>query len=237
MGELEWPWDVGVHLTFADALETTRDNVSLFSGGWSRLLDKSFPESEIIGVQTQPAPYSIHPVMELIVYLFSQPDDRPTPVRDMLLFVELRDIRDLDRPSARADADAQVRARYNDHLHESRIPVLYAISAFGNKVRFYKANKDTGIISPAYVPPSSKEALPPADYLRDGWNVDILSHGGRLKMRRIVKEVLAMSRANIENGLNVAATAGSDEQVVMEDGLKENDSEDLEVQSESGLGH
>ena len=56
-------------------------------------------------------------------------------------------------------------------------------------------------------------------------------------MRRIVKEVLAMSRANIENGLNVAATAGSDEQLVMEDGLKENDSEDLEVQSESGLGH
>ncbi|KAI0740271.1 hypothetical protein C8Q76DRAFT_566796, partial [Earliella scabrosa] len=108
-----------------------------------------------------------------------------TPDLQVVLFVQIHDPCDLDLASARAEADLKVRARYNVHTLQSSLPNLYAISAFGNMVRFYTANKETGVISPPHVPLPSGQAMP-ADHLEDSWNVDILSHTGLRKMRRIV---------------------------------------------------
>ncbi|KAI0740245.1 hypothetical protein C8Q76DRAFT_591888, partial [Earliella scabrosa] len=102
-----------------------------------------------------------------------------------VLFVQIHDIRHIDLASARAEADLKIRARYDIHLHKSKLPNLYAISAFGNMVRFYCGNKATGKILPLYVPFPSDRAIPP-DHLQDDWSVDILSHTGLRKMRRIV---------------------------------------------------
>ncbi|KAI0740302.1 hypothetical protein C8Q76DRAFT_595379, partial [Earliella scabrosa] len=111
--------------------------------------------------------------------------------RDVLLFVQMNDVSQLRSPSARADADARIRAAYNVYVHKSKYPTLYAISAFGNLVRFYKGTKHTGIVSPAYVR-RAWHRMVPANYLEGAWKVDILSHTGLQKMRRLVKYIAAM---------------------------------------------
>ncbi|KAI0740247.1 hypothetical protein C8Q76DRAFT_592638, partial [Earliella scabrosa] len=111
----------------------------------------------------------------------------------VVLFVQIHDDHDVDIASYRAAADVKVRARYKVHACNTQLPNLYAISAFGNMVRFYTGNKGTGNISPPCVPLPLGQATP-ADYLEDAWTVDILSLAGLQKMRQMVQDIVAMCK-------------------------------------------
>ncbi|KAI0740272.1 hypothetical protein C8Q76DRAFT_689207 [Earliella scabrosa] len=202
--------------TFQAALSLTGRGQTRFYGVWNELLDYAFLVSERVNLVFLVWPRTA-PIHDLDTWRTDRKIDSSTweflvctpPDLQVVLFVQIHDPYDLDLASARAEADLKVRARCEVHAVQSKLPNLYAISAFGNMVRFYTANKETGVISPPAAPPPLGQVMP-ADHLEDAWNVDILSPTGLHKMRRIVKDItIAMCKLNLEN----VATA-SDEEVL-----------------------
>ncbi|KAI0740253.1 hypothetical protein C8Q76DRAFT_689191 [Earliella scabrosa] len=215
-------WGTKVNIAFKSALADRGPTENRFFGAWNELLLCAFQllEGAHLGVEfvvwpmTSPShvcdnsqPYQKGLKFRVLELLVCTTDGRP------LLFVEIKDIRQLGVPHARAVADAQIRALYTTHAVQSPVPVLYAISAFGNMVSFYKGCTETGAVSPTYVRRPSTRMLP-ADFLKNAWNVDILSHTGLRKMRRIVKEIVEMCTTKTELKLLVPSC---DEEAAVED--------------------
>ncbi|KAF8197756.1 hypothetical protein K438DRAFT_1584923 [Mycena galopus ATCC 62051] len=98
-------------------------------------------------------------------------------------------------PSAREDAVAENRRRLRDLRPLCPLPKLYAVSAFGTKLRFYAANKSVnndsagGGVDP---PPSPSDgrgfggAIP-----LNRWNSDVLEEEGANLLKQAVVEIIA----------------------------------------------
>ncbi|KAJ6490493.1 hypothetical protein DFH09DRAFT_1454106 [Mycena vulgaris] len=90
--------------------------------------------------------------------------------------------------SARDDADAASRRRLRDVVALCPLPKLYAVSAFGTKLRFYAAVAGEGIDPPAS--PAHGGAFADSVPL-NRWNSDVLEEEGANLLKQSVAEIIA----------------------------------------------
>ena len=108
-----------------------------------------------------------------------------------VFFVEMKPSGHIESNSARAEADTQMRERYEKLRDSVDIGKLYGMSAFGSKVCFYTYNRETGEICPGVIRNNEGgrlEDISPACR----WGLDIMTPEGEDKFREIVAEIKAM---------------------------------------------
>ncbi|KAJ6622944.1 hypothetical protein B0H10DRAFT_1755918, partial [Mycena sp. CBHHK59/15] len=117
---------------------------------------------------------------DFIIYIVVH-DEKQRPV--FLLEVKEDTYRDI--PSGRQAADSQMRGRYNNLLYTCPIPILYGLNALGTDIRTYVGDVSNGDVMPplVYTNPARVVAR---DYLKNEWDLDILSDEGFNKTKEIV---------------------------------------------------
>ncbi|KAL0951670.1 hypothetical protein HGRIS_008349 [Hohenbuehelia grisea] len=131
-------------------------------GPWNTVLAENFPTQEGFMV----APQSICGVIFFVVEFVVHPEHIP------VFFVEVQPPHHLDHISTRADADAQIRARFRT-LYCADVPHLQGISAMGTNFALYGLEED--IVCPLAIPRDgciSKDIAP-----KERWNWDVLGAG------------------------------------------------------------
>ncbi|KAJ7900976.1 hypothetical protein B0H14DRAFT_3422885 [Mycena olivaceomarginata] len=118
--------------------------------------------------------------VDFIVYLVVR-DAKQRPV----FLLEVKDDTHREVPSLRHAADTQMRDRYNQLLYACPIPTLYGVSAMGTDIRVYTGDVLDEDVSPAVVP-TSPTRIVGREYLKNGWNLDLLSDEGFAKIKEIV---------------------------------------------------
>jgi hypothetical protein len=105
-----------------------------------------------------------------------------------VLLLQVKSPESLQWPSARENADIENRRRLRDLRSLCPLPKLYAVSAFGTKLRFYAASENEGINPP--LSPSDPRSL--ADTIPlNRWNSDILEEEGANLLKQSVAEIIA----------------------------------------------
>ncbi|KAJ7819776.1 hypothetical protein B0H14DRAFT_2835694 [Mycena olivaceomarginata] len=90
-------------------------------------------------------------------------------------------------PSAREEADTQIRRRIRDLSEDCLLPTLHAVSAFGTWLAFYSKAKDHQIV-PGGIPPDPVLLTDTAPL--DWWSCDVLEEEGRQRFRSLVTEIV-----------------------------------------------
>ncbi|KAF9477780.1 hypothetical protein BDN70DRAFT_861334 [Pholiota conissans] len=114
--------------------------------------------------------------------------------RRPVLIAEVKDKEWAASENFRFEADKQLR-RWYDFLSEDCVhPRLWGLSLLGTSVRVYSANTATGYIEPPYKG-RTREGYIIKEFLKEEWNMDILSQKGFDKMKEIVEDINIASAA------------------------------------------
>lgn len=116
--------------------------------------------------------------------------------RKPVLLVKVKDHSWLNLPSARRDPDAQMRRSFDDLLSMCPNSTLYGLSLIGTRARVYSGDVGIGLLTPPPVEHANPNRVLPGSFLRDAWDVDILSGEGLVIMRDIVRTVIEQPAQN-----------------------------------------
>ncbi|KAJ7481688.1 hypothetical protein FB451DRAFT_1030529 [Mycena latifolia] len=153
------PWPRPIMAAFRAARVTGENDMY---GAWNKLLAQLFPISTEFIVHTHYGDEAGRKTADHdgMVFLISYSH---YPV----LVLQIKPEASLGTPSARVQADDQIRSRLLDLFPECPLPTLYGISAFGR--RFHIIKKTGSSISPPYIPrdPTYTTDVVPASLWRD----------------------------------------------------------------------
>ncbi|KAJ6514311.1 hypothetical protein C8R47DRAFT_1001606, partial [Mycena vitilis] len=151
-----------------------------YYGPYNKLLYHLFPADTnfLVSPGAFPPRNSVDSSVEFTVFY------NDTPV----LLLQIKSGESLKWRSAREEADVESRRRLRDLRPLCPLPKLYAISAFGTKLRFYAAAKNEDIDPP--MSPSAMRTFPDAIPL-NRWNSDILEEEGANLLKQSVAEIIA----------------------------------------------
>ncbi|KAJ7480888.1 hypothetical protein FB451DRAFT_1394943 [Mycena latifolia] len=175
------PWPKTIMQPF-DALPT-RALPPDFYGPYNKLLYHLFPADTnfLVSPGFYPSRLAADDTAEFTVFY----NERP------VLLLQIAPLEMLRWPSAREAADAASRRRLRDLAPLCPLPKLYAVSAFGTKLRFY-ASGAAGIDPPPAASPSPTYAGSFADSVPLGrWNSDVLEEEGANLLKQAVAEIIA----------------------------------------------
>jgi len=119
------------------------------------------------------------PVVFLVVF-----DAKHRPV----LFADIQDDAGVKTGYTRFEADALMRQRIDEMIGECPVPRLWGLSLFGTSLRIYYCDVTTRAIMPTF-----EEAPNPGilhNFLKCGWDMDILSQEGFEMMKEIVMNII-----------------------------------------------
>ncbi|KAJ7444985.1 hypothetical protein B0H11DRAFT_2203500 [Mycena galericulata] len=117
----------------------------------------------------------------------------------LLLQIKAPDL--LKWTSAREEADTESRRRLRDLAPLCPLSKLYAISAFGTKLRFYVASRNEGLVIDPPAPPVHPRTLVTESIPSSRWNSDILEEEGANLLKHAVAEIIA--RIYLADGADV----------------------------------
>ncbi|KAJ7656644.1 hypothetical protein B0H17DRAFT_360270 [Mycena rosella] len=152
-----------------------------FYGPWNKLLSYLFPpasdftvvpQSYLLSTSRETADF----VVEYEILYNNVP----------VLIVEIKPPGNLRLPTAREEADIQIRRRIRDLSEDCLLPTLHAVSAFGTQVAFYRMATGHQII-PERIPPDPTLLTDTAPL--HWWSCDVLQDEGRRKFRSMVTEI------------------------------------------------
>ncbi|KAJ7665612.1 hypothetical protein B0H17DRAFT_951446 [Mycena rosella] len=152
-----------------------------YFGPYNKLLYHLFPADTNFLVSPgvyPPRPAAAEPAVEFTVFYNEMP----------VLLLQIKAPETLRWPSAREQADIENRQRLRDLIPLCALPKLYAVSAFGTKLRFYAAVAGEGIdpvASPSYAG-SFTDTVP-----LNRWNSDVLEEEGANLLKQSVAEIIA----------------------------------------------
>jgi len=159
-----------------------------FHGAYNKLLYALFPVDTDFTIVPQflepgwPQTADFNVTFELQVVVYNKP----------VLILHLKAPDSLNIVSARAAADAQIRQRMADLSNQCPISTLHAISAFGNRLCFYRL--DTTIadadILPLAIPRHPTRVTDTAPAQR--WDCVVTTVDGEAKLRAIVYEIIGV---------------------------------------------
>ncbi|KAF8515596.1 hypothetical protein BDD12DRAFT_811098 [Trichophaea hybrida] len=178
------PWDEYTLEQFESALPRGEYDESEYYGPYNSLLNDLFPKQEHYMVVPQyKRPEQSKSVDFTTVFLVRH---QKHPV----FFVEIKPAGHIHNVSPRASADKQMRERFEDLGDRVEIPILYGVSAIGNKLCFYKYTKATGDLEPELIPSNARRVIDTAPINR--WDVDILTPQGEQRLLEVVGHVKGM---------------------------------------------
>jgi hypothetical protein len=178
------PWPPHIIIQFQTVTEIGLIDGSLYYGPYNGLLNVLFPGDEgfmIVPPHKRPRhPQAIDSTMVYVV----QHDNHP------VFFIEIRPSGHLHKLSDRADADEQMRERFESFTQELSIPKLYGISALGTKICLYKYEVDAQVLFPERIerdPELINDTAP-----IDRWDFNVLEEDGERRLRELVSEIKQM---------------------------------------------
>ena len=182
--DTEWPR--GLLRIFNAGRKQDLKHESRYYGPYDRLFNYAVVEGAFnlfLAPQKEESPNdAANSLVFLVVF-----DNQQKPV----LIAEIKDDAWVDLPFKRQKADAQIRHRFEQMLHDCSIPRLYGLSLLGTSLRVYCGEKDTGTITPRFVDRPDVDRTLPRDFLEGQWDIDILSQEGFNKMQEIVAYIKA----------------------------------------------
>ena len=143
---------------------------------YNKLLYWAFPvDSDFtVAPQTYPIPESRDSVDFVVEYTILY---NTMPV----FILEIKEPSKLSYISSRHQADRQIRRRIADISHMCKIPILYAVSAFGTNISIYKKQGD--VLEPKYIEGDVERQIDTSPI--DRWTVDIITKEGYNKIINI----------------------------------------------------
>ncbi|KAJ7108777.1 hypothetical protein C8R44DRAFT_857673 [Mycena epipterygia] len=152
-----------------------------FYGPWNKLLSYLFPPASDFTVAPQSYPLSTsRETADFVVEYEILYNNVP------VLIVEIKPPGNLRLPSAREEADIQIRRRIRDLSEDCLLPTLHAVSAFGTQLAFYSMAKGQQIV-PDRIPPDPTLLTDTAPLRL--WSCDVLQDEGRQRFRSMVTEI------------------------------------------------
>ena len=103
-----------------------------------------------------------------------------------MFFLQIQEPRKITVPSAREEADDQMRKRMRDLAPFCPLDILNGVSAFGTRLSFYSYDKRTRIL-PRHIPPDPDLETDTAPL--DRWDCDILEEEGSQRFKILVAEI------------------------------------------------
>jgi len=179
------PWSPSIVRRFPTVPANPREND--FYAPYSKLLCTLFPANTDYTVA--PRSYNSHQPIDFVFEVLLE--DKP------IFVLGIREPRTIGFPSAREDADSQIRRHLGDLAPSCPIPTLLAVSAFGTRISFYTFDKHTRIL-PTRVsadPEMETDVVPlslwDCELLEDGLNVSMFSlTRSRLSVAKFVEDQL-----------------------------------------------
>ncbi|KAJ7776984.1 hypothetical protein DFH07DRAFT_1056609 [Mycena maculata] len=172
-----YPWPQAIMYPFESLPDGAQDTE--FYGPYNKLLYHLFPADTnfVVSPGVYP-PRNTDPAVEFTVFYNHMP----------VLLLQIKPPDHLRWASAREQADTENRRRLRDLVPLCPLPKLYALSAFGTKLRFYAAANE-GIDPPA-------SPLDARNFVADTipasrWNSDILEEEGANLLKQTVAEIIA----------------------------------------------
>ncbi|KAF9477781.1 hypothetical protein BDN70DRAFT_880799 [Pholiota conissans] len=111
--------------------------------------------------------------------------------RRPVLIAEIKDPKWETSANYRFEADKQLRHWISFWADYCVLPSLWGLSLLGTSVRVYSDDFATRYITPLYQRRPCEDCLIPKEFLKDEWNMDILSQEGFDKMKKIVEDIAA----------------------------------------------
>ncbi|KAJ6472135.1 hypothetical protein C8R47DRAFT_740225 [Mycena vitilis] len=174
-------WPLPLKNIFAVFRATHGSLENRYYGAYDKLLNYCFgPGFDFVVSPQAPPKEKERDAVDSIIYLVVR-DAKQRPV----FLLEVKDDTHRDVPSLRHAADTQMRDRYNQLLYACPIPTLYGVSAMGTNIRVYAGDVLNEDVSPAVVP-TSPTRIVGREYLKNEWNLDLLSDEGFAKIKEIV---------------------------------------------------
>ncbi|KAJ7815191.1 hypothetical protein B0H14DRAFT_2375542 [Mycena olivaceomarginata] len=174
------PWPNTIIQPF-DTVPITALDVDYY-GPYNKLLYHLFPADTnfVVSPGTYPRHSPCSSAVEFTVFYNDMP----------VLLLQVNSPDTLRWPSAREQADAESRRRLRDLRPLCPLlPKLYAVSAFGTKLRFYAATKTEGVIPP--VSPCDPRTAFADTNPPNRWNSDVLEEEGANLLKQSVAEIIA----------------------------------------------
>ena len=112
--------------------------------------------------------------------------------RHPVFFLEIKPPALLAYDTQREVADVQMRNQFKDLRHDSTIPCLHGVSAFGTRLSFYEYDSATTYLLPGQIfRPQTSLITDVAPITR--WDCDVLDPEGANRLRGVVDKVKEMS--------------------------------------------
>jgi len=167
------PWSPNVIKRFSTVPVNTNEND--FYGPYNKLLCTLFPADSNYTISPQAYPLAT----------FREPVDFSVEYDANPVFIlEIRDPKDLSVPSARQEADDQIRRRMVDLAESCPIPIFHAVSAFGTCLSFYALDKTAPVPLVAHAKSHATNIPPP-----NRWDCDILEEKGGNRFKAVIEAV------------------------------------------------
>ena len=84
---------------------------------------------------------------------------------------------------------------HNAMAADCPLPRFYGLSLLGTSLRVYVHDVTTGEIEPTFTNHPSPVHTLPDDFLEGAWDIDIFSQGAFTKIKEIVGDIIANTRA------------------------------------------
>jgi len=168
------PWNKYILDQFESSRRTGEYDELQYNGAYNSLLFDLFPYQEGYMVGPQKA---VDSTMIFLVWHADHP----------VFFIEIKPAGHIHHVSHRVSADEQMRARFEVLWDRVEIPILYAVSAIGTKLCFYRYPKATRHLEPALTPSNTTMVIDKAPVNR--WDVDVLTLQGEQRLREVIDHI------------------------------------------------
>ena len=176
---MPWPQEI---ILFFDLAKLHGDtDQSRFYGPYNALLNYLFPTKDKFMVVPQWKRPEQSKATDFTTIFVVRHDEHP------VFFLEVKASNYIQRASTRQAADQQMRERYYGLFDDTKIKVLYGLSAIGTKLCFYTWVRETRIVQPKAIPLDPDFPIDTAPENR--WNLDLLTAEGEEKLRQVIAHI------------------------------------------------